>query len=173
MSLWDHITGECFEGPLEGTRLDVWPVSITNVEAELSRNPDAILLKSDYRTLKSTLMKTVANKVMDVNKEGTLLAPHFRMSMSDDIDPRLPEGMQGLGLMDDAFNGKFFPMKALKEGPVEDAWQGRPIRVHVGDVDGIPEAVFVDDIGGRPMQLLTRWYGFAFTCPGCAIFGEE
>ncbi len=168
-SLWDHITGECFEGPLEGRRLDLWPVFITNVAAELERDPDAVLLQSDFRSIKSTLMKAGAGIVMDVHKPGTMIAPHFRASMSDEIDPRLPEGEQGLGVMTDEFAGKFYPMRAVIDGPIIDTWQGRELRITRGQIDGIPQATFVDT-GEMPMQLLTRWYGFAFTCPRCDIY---
>jgi len=33
-SLWDHITGECFDGPLIGERLAFWGVEMTTVEAD-------------------------------------------------------------------------------------------------------------------------------------------
>jgi hypothetical protein len=35
----------------------------------------------------------------------------------------------------------------------------------------VPFATFTDD-NTRPMQLMTRWYGFAFTCPGGEIYGQ-
>ncbi len=42
--------------------------------------------------------------------------------------------------------------------------------VSIGEVSGIPQALFDD--GERPMQLLSRWHGFALTFPGCEIFAE-
>jgi len=171
-SLWDHITGECFEGPLEGQRMEFWPIHMTNVAAELERDADAVLLKSDYRSIKASFMKTVLSRKIGTQKEGTVLMPPFRNSMSSQIDPRLPEGEQGLGVMDDDFGGKFYPVKTLREGAITDEWRGRQITVKLGATDKIPVARHVDD-GTLPMQLLTRWYGFAFTCPGCAIYGVE
>lgn len=168
-SLWDHITGECFEGPLEGRRMDIWPVFITTVAAELGRNPDAVLLKSDLRSVKATVMKAMMGKMVGIKKEGTFLAPHFRASMADVVHPRLPEGEQGLGVMTQSLEGKFYPVRQLKNGPIVDEWQGKSLKVELDEADGIPRATWVHD-GGLPMQLLTRWYGFSFTCPGCPIY---
>ena len=58
-SLWDHITGECFEGPLTGKILDFWPVSITTVAAEGANHTETILLKSGHRSIRSIWMKMV------------------------------------------------------------------------------------------------------------------
>lgn len=33
--------------------------------------------------------------------------------------------------------------------------------------DGIPAATYED--GSRPMQMMTRWYGFSLTFPGCEV----
>ena len=171
-SLWDHITGECFDGPLEGRQLDGWPVSITTVGAELERDSEAIALPSDYRTMKSSFMKAVLGRMTGIAKEGTFLAPHFRNSMSSEIDPRLPEGEQGLGVMDDGFNGKFYPSRVLQDGPVVDEWRGRELKVELDPKDRIPFAIDTQT-GERPMQLLTRWYGFSFTCPDCDIYSPS
>ncbi len=168
-SLWDHITGECFDGPLEGQRLDFWYVSLTNIAAELADRPETILLKSDYRSIKSTFMKFGLSRVKYSN-EGTILAPHFRKSMSQEIDPRLPEGEQGLGLMDELEHGKFYPIKMIPEGgAIEDEWLGRKVRIERNALDGVPFATWLDT-GEAPMQLLSRWYGFAFTYPNCEIY---
>jgi hypothetical protein len=34
----------------------------------------------------------------------------------------------------------------------------------------MPVALWDDD--SRPFQIFTRWYGFAFSYPGCEIYGE-
>ena len=171
-SLWDHITGECFDGPLEGHRLDFWPVHLTNVSAELAAHPETILLKSGYRSPK-TLVMGALGKRMSYNREGTILAPHFRNSMSSEIDQRLPEGEQGLGLMDDVKQGKFYPIKVIPlGGSIEDEWLGRTVRIERNALDGVPIATWIDS-GEMPMQLLSRWYGFSFTYPGCEIYEPQ
>lgn len=169
-SLWDHITGECFEGPLEGRRLDFWPVHLTTVSAERAAHPNTILLKSDHRSLHSRLMSTVGSTLLNRRREGTLLSPHFRNSMAAAIDPRLPEGEQGLGLMTADNQGRFYPLKCIpKGGTLEDEWQGRTIRITRNALDDVPTALWIDD-NTLPMQLLSRWYGFAFTYPDCDIY---
>lgn len=171
-SLWDHITGECFEGPLAGRRLDFWPVHLTNVAAELVAHPGTILLKSDYRSPITAIMKIVGKR-LNFGSEGTVLAPHFRRSMSREIDPRLPEGEQGLGVIDEQDRGKFYPVNTIPlGGVVTDEWLGRSLRIERSALDGVPTAVWVDS-GDRPMQLLSRWYGFAFTFPDCEIYQPE
>ena len=173
-SLWDHITGECFEGSLNGERLDFWPVHLTTVLAERTQNPNTILLKSDYRSIKVTMMRRVLigfgkDKGIIKNK-GTLILPHFRKSMHSDVDPRLPEGEQGLGIIDAQDNGKFYPMRLLPKGEaIKDSWQGRLLHIERGILDGVPFAIWADT-GEPPMQLLSRWYGFAFTYPHCDIY---
>ena len=175
LSLWDHITGECFDGPLTDERLDFWPVQITTVEAELARNPDVVLLKSDSRRLVTWMMGRVLGDNV-AQKEGTTLLSHFRRSMHSEIDPRLPEGEQGLGLIGPENEGRFYPLAALpRDRALIDEWQGRTIEIEVGPLDGMPTARWADqpESAERPMQLLTRWYGFSFTYPGCEIFSQE
>ena len=45
----------------------------------------------------------------------------------------------------------------------------RPIKIERSAIDGVPKATWLDN-GEVPMQLLTRWYGFSFTYPGCLIY---
>ena len=169
MSLWDHITGECFDGALTGRRLPFWGVELTTVEAELADYPDVILIQSESMPWYARLMRFVFGKSL-INKEGTILMPHFRNSMNGDIDERLPEGENGLGIMDEDNNAKFYPLNAIaKGGSITDQWQGRELIITRGRIDGTPRAKWADT-GEKPMQLLTRWYGFSFTYPGCDIY---
>ena len=173
-SLWDHITGECFEGPLAGARLDFWYAGLTTVAAELARNPDAILLKSNHRSLLKTLMKWAhadfsGGKSL-INRQTSKLPPTFRFSMSRAIDSRLPKDEQGLGVIGENDSGKFYPLRLLpKAQVVMDVWNGRTLHIERGEIDGVPYARWADG-GEPPMQLLTRWYGFSFTYPNCDIY---
>ena len=169
-SLWDHISGECFEGPLEGQRLEFWSVGLTTVSAELKRNPGTILLRSNHRSFQSAIMAKGAAGLLSFKNEGTLLLPHFRASMNAKVDPRLPEGEQGLGLRDEQDRAKFYPLARLPlDRAIEDQWLGRELRIQRDPLDGIPRAVWSDS-GQAPKQLLTRWYGFSFTYPNCEIY---
>ena len=176
-SLWDHITGECFEGPLEGERLQFWHVALTTVEAELDRNPNAILLRSGYRSLFKSLMNLIHTTLTGgkslINRERSKLGGHFRGSMSKAIDGRLPEDEQGLGIIDEQDNGKFYPMRHLPKGQiVTDLWNGRTVLIERGAIDGVPSATWADG-SEPPMQLLSRWYGFSFTYPNCDIYERD
>ena len=53
--------------------------------------------------------------------------------------------------------------------------QGNEIRLDTGDV--IRSGVLMDPGGRRrnaerPLQIFTRWYGFALMFPGCEVFGS-
>ena len=74
-----------------------WGVNMTTAEAELAHHSDTVLFKSTYRSLKSTFMKHVLHRKMNIGENGTHLPPNFRRTMSSDVDPRLPYGAQVLG----------------------------------------------------------------------------
>ena len=193
LSLWDHITGECFEGPMEGARMDFWGVEVTNVAAELNAHPNVRILNSDSRSLKLRVMAAVTGaKFIDSNMN--LSHPGVRATMNGDPDPRLPARTQGLGVMDEQHRAKFYPMDAVERGgQIEDEWLGRPLIVRRDATSGVPSAEWADGDAhdnnthdnnthdnnthdnnthdnNVPMQLLTRWYGFAITYPGCEIY---
>ena len=97
------------------------------------------------------------------------LPPFFRRTMAGAIDDRLDKMTQGLGVIVDKM-AKYYPMSAVpKGGSIEDVWMDRPIKIERGAIDGVPKATWLDN-GEVPMQLLTRWYGFSFTYPGCKIY---
>lgn len=159
-----------------GERMDFWHVPLTTVAAELAKNPQAILLKSDYNTLFMQFMMWVHSSFSGgsslINREKSKIPPHFRFSMSKAIDGRLPKDMQGMGVIGDDDTGKFYPLHLLPKGEkVTDVWNGRTLHIERGEIDGVPTAHWVD--GGQPMQLLSRWYGFSFTYPNCEIYAGE
>jgi len=171
-SLWDHVSGECFEGPLEGKRLEFWSVSLTDAGTELAAHPDAVLLLSDHRSFISTVMAKIAAPFLSFRNKKALLFPRFRKTMHAQVDPRLPEGEQGLGLRDEQDRAKFYPLARIPAGgTVEDKWLGRKVIITRNASDGVAHAVWARG-GEPPKQLLTRWYGFSFTYPDCEIFSS-
>lgn len=176
-SLWDHITGECFEGPLKDQKMDFWGIDMTTVEAELLSHPDVIMLQSPGTPfLMSTAMNTITGtKFINKEKGKIMFPPGFRKTMNAEIDSRLPEGENGLGVMDDTYRAKYYPLSVIpKGGSIEDEWMGRRLIVERGPIDGAPKAHWADaaDPDDKPMQLLSRWYGFAFTYPACEIYTQ-
>ncbi len=163
-SLWDSVTGECYEGDLTGARMAFWPIEKTTVGAELAAWPTAILLRSGMGE------EWVQDKGWMIDGWGLTLQPEEQPNNFQYLfDPRLPPMTLGLGVMDAQHNARFYPLQALPpKQHLDDRWQGRPLQIQRHAVTGVPEARWLDD-GGRPMQTLMRWYGFAFTYPGCEI----
>jgi len=165
-SRWDHITGEAFAGPLDGHRLESWPIRHTTVAAMAAERPDLRVHVSDFKSLGSRFMTALNGRKID---RGSFLPPPFYKSMSQPIDPRLPKLANGLGVIVEDV-GRYYPMAALAD-PVQEPWGDRVLTVALGAVDGVPRATWAD--GSEPMQLFTRWYGFSFTWPGCSIYGQS
>jgi hypothetical protein len=165
-SLWDHISGEAFEGPLAGQKLEIWPISMTLVEAALAKMPDLRIYTSSYRSWKQWFMHLLHRKF--INSKG-FLPPHFYLTMSQPIDPRLPKLEQGLGVIE-GDQAKFYPMKSLPKGEmITDSFAGRTIVLERSEIDGVPSAKWQAGVDG-PMQLLSRWYGFSYSYPDCDIY---
>lgn len=162
---WDHMTGEGFQGPLQGRELEVWAIRITTVEVALRETPDLALIRSSYRSLVKTFFSLVFRR--GIEGRG-FIPPGFGRTMSHDVDPRLDALVNGLGVILGKA-GKFYPLGIVeKGGSLRDVWQGRPLTIERGAVDGVLFARWEDTLE-PPMQLLTRWYGFSFTYPGCEL----
>ena len=169
-TLWDHISGEAFEGLLKGKFLETWPVFITNMESEISNYPDTQLFSSSYRSLIKWVLGLFSG-LMGINKRG-LIPPKFYRSMSKPIDPRLPKLTQGLGVIVGK-RVKYYPMDQIPWGEsITDYWEKRIMAIDRSGKDGIPHAAW-KDTGEIPMQLLSRWYGFTFIYPNCKIYKRE
>ena len=86
-----------------------------------------------------------------------------------EVDPRLPEMEQGLGVTADG-QARFYATGDIGDG-ITDDWDGKSLTVKVGAIDRVPFAVWFD--GEMPLQIFTRWYGFSFNYPGCGVFLEK
>ena len=164
-SLWDHITGEAIDGPLKGYQLNIWPVQMTTVQAALNEYPEITISFSTNHSFYKRLAQLLYPKFIHAN---IYLPFFFRWSMQSETDPRLPELTQGLGIILDG-QAKYYPLSTIPPNGLEDRWLNRSLRVERNKIDGVPRAIW-QDTGEYPMQLLTRWYGFSFTYPGCEIY---
>lgn len=164
-SLWDHITGKAIDGPFKGHQLDVWSIQMTTVRAALKNYPEITISFSSNHSFYKWLAQTLYPKFIHAR---VWLPFFFRWSMQSDIDPRLPELTQGLGVILDG-QAKYYPLATIPLNGLEDRWLNRSLRVERGKIDGVPRATW-QDTGEQPMQLLTRWYGFSFTYPDCEIY---
>jgi Protein of unknown function (DUF3179) len=164
-SLWDHITGEAIDGSLKGYQLEVWPIRFTTVLSALREYPDIEVSMSTYRSIRKWFAATLYPKFIHAR---VLLPFFFRWTMQRKPDPRLPELTQGLGVVVDG-RAKYYPLSTIPSDGIVDRWLNRTLRVECSKSDGVPHA-FWDDTNEQPMQLLTRWYGFAFTYHDCEIY---
>jgi hypothetical protein len=164
-SLWDHITGEAILGSLKGYRLDVWPIHFTTVRSVLREYPHIEISLSTYRSIRKWFSGTLYPKFIHAR---VVLPFFFRWTMQHQPDPRLPDLTQGLGVIVDG-RAKYYPLSTIPSNGIVDRWLSRTLRVECNQNDGVPHA-FWNDTSEKPMQLLTRWYGFSFTYPGCEIY---
>lgn len=158
---WDHITGLAVHGPLQGRTMPTFPIGMTNVAALMQAHPDARAIES-----RPPLAGRVFSRISGRALRGKgFLPPGFRKTMGA-ADDRLDAMVPGLGVIVGDVR-RFYPMHSLAT-PVSDEIGGAQLRVSMGELDGTPHARFAD--GTEPMQLMTRWYGFSYTYPGCELY---
>lgn len=170
---WDHISGEGLHGPLAGYQLDVWSVNITTVANALETYPESqfvqggVQKRSFFHWLGYLLFQRIFAGKMSAWKPKYPMG--FKRTMTT-VDGRLPEMTTGLGVFDGEV-AKFYPMKQLKQGTIEDHVKGQTLTVGIDRSDGTPFAMWEN--GERPNQLLSRWYGFSLTFPNTEIYANE
>ena len=200
-SYWDHITGECLYGPLQGYQLSTAaPLLHLSVSQALAIYQDVRLARP-----KQSLTQRAATGFMNIFinfVDRGILPPDFRKSMGEE-DTRLPRLEIGLGVWSE-HTQCFFPTQTLTD--FDDAFitpfDGRSLLIYIDPTSRIPGAIFTHatnvewgennilwlDTGeyifegalhnahgdieraDRPLQLYARWYGFAYTFPGCDIY---
>ncbi len=160
---WDHITGEAVHGPLHGQQLDNWPITHTNVGEALANDLDISVNVSSHRSL---LSKILSWALWRRGKKQGFLPPHFQSTMTEP-DERLSKLELGLGVVDQG-RAVYYPLADLTAG-IDDEWVAGTLNISRGDLGGSPVAIWKNS-GERPFQLLSRWYGFAYTYPGCEIY---
>ena len=167
-STWDHITGEAFDGPLTGERLEAWPIVISSVAVELKRDPSLSILRQSCRWTLKRFWQSVPS--YRTTAERMRFPPGFRRTLSGPVDSRRPAFEPGLGVIVGE-RARFYPLVDLPDGSaVTDEWFGRSLYLTRQAAES-PRARWIDR-EEIPMQLLTRWYGFAFTYPTCSIYGS-
>jgi uncharacterized protein DUF3179 len=162
---WDHITGEAFAGPLAGHQLDVWSVHMSTVAAALTEHPDITISLSKFRSLRRKVAQILYPRF--IHSTGWLPG-FFYASLSEPIDSRLDKLTQGLGVIVGK-KAKYYPMNRIPANGIRDDWLNRILCIERGAIDAVPRAAWLDT-DEEPMQLLSRWYGFSFTYPGCEIY---
>jgi len=198
-SFWENATGECMEGPLQGTHLESQPAQYMKVSQVLEMNPEALVATRKF-SLADRFSDATGNQRM-LGSEG-FIPPPFRISMTK-ADERLPELDLGLGVWMDG-HASYYSMKTLRENDnvIVDTLGQRHLIVYIDPVSGAPAAHlsksavkgwkddalvlesgeriingYVLDADGekhpisRPAQQFARWYSFSYLHPGCDIYG--
>ncbi len=199
-SYWDHITGKCVYGPLKSYQLEIFPLLHMGIAQALGGHPEAQIAISEQsfvqrfmaffmdrgRKSKRGFLPPGFKKTMG---ERDPRRPPMDMGLgvwSNTTYRYYPlEGLRGRGgaVIDELGGQKLLvyvdPRSGIPTARYTDAtgwdWQGDGLLLDTGEiiregaswnVQGLPQAA------SRPMQLFTRWYGFAYTFPGCDIYGD-
>jgi hypothetical protein len=200
-SVWEHVTGECIRGPLQGAQLETRPAQYLTAAQLVEAVPDATIAvsKASWRS-----------RLLDVFLLRRMLRPTgympgvFRLSMTQ-RDTRLPELELGLGVWIGG-HARFYPMKTIKDhnNALVDTLDQQQMVVYIDPASGTPGAhrstaqiqgwdgdTLALDSGerirngyvlnaaserqpiDRPNQQFTRWYGFSYMFPACGIFSMD
>ncbi|MFZ0547136.1 MAG: DUF3179 domain-containing (seleno)protein [Candidatus Promineifilaceae bacterium] len=197
-SFWEHATGECIQGPLQGNCLEIIPAQFLLVEQVLENNPSALFTTSK-KTWWTRLLDFLLLRSM-LTPEGDM-PPPFRLSMGKQ-DTRLPELQLGLGVW---FNDKarFYSMQSLKahNNALIDTFNREKLVVIIDPIAQVPMAYCCNASSCRwdgdtlllntgecirngyvqtlpsvkrridtSHQQFVRWYAFSYMFPNCEIF---
>jgi hypothetical protein len=200
-SWWDHITGECVDGALAGKRLTVSPLLHMTAAGALAAHPDARIavgrqsvrervmsaLFDWMRRSLGRLLVPLAKSTMGT-QDGRL--PRWEIGLgvwSDNAAAYYPRKAlrRAGGIVVDEFERR--PLLVYLDPasgiPAAIFIEGGPARWEGGTI-ALPGGTTVRDgvlrdrdsrplFTYRPMQLVSRWFGFALTFPGCRVYGEK
>ena len=197
-SHWNHITGECLEGPLLGTVLPTEMLLHITAGKAAERFPGLLYAQPDINWRQRVVAWLQARFIKADGR--SFIPPFFRRTMGQK-DDRLPELAIGLGVWSQ-MTQRFYPRDVIEAAgnALLDELDGRPIVVYKDPGNYSLAAVYtnasqiawegtdlwLNDIGyirdGRlhtegqenlwpeqPSQIYSRWYGFSYTFPGCEI----
>ena len=196
-SIWNHITGRAVYGPLEGYTLPVSNLLHMTAEQALDRYPGLSVAISD-RPIRGRrgLLAPIADRIpflrpgfrSTIVKEDTRL-PTMEIGLgvwTDSEQRYFPlEAVQAAGgAILDRFDGRRLVVY-VESGSYgldaffteEQAVSTDGSRFAVGEESVLEGGVLRDASGDRldmhrPLQMFSRWYGFALTFPGTSIYGR-
>ena len=200
-SAWDHITGRCIYGKLEGYQLETGDLHVMRADQVLEAYPNAHLALSKlplrYRIAAWFIAKNTRSK------KG-VMPPYFFPTLGEE-DSRRGRMELGLGVWTENA-ARYYPMALLrKQLPLFDTLDGRSMIVGIDPQSKTPFALYTEataisasnDTGWHldkgqivkngllydsdgtqipdaiPQNLFTRWYGFSLTFPGCDIYAPD
>ncbi len=191
-TIWNHITGEAMHGSLKGKRLATYNLLQTTAEAALADYPHLDIAISDRPIRKQEesfidqipLLAGVLRRTM-AREDGR--RPQMELGLGiwrGDVQRYYPMNTvrKQDGLLVDSFEDRQVViyidprtrvLTSLFTRAAHAEWKGKEIRLSDGTTirDGAiygADGERIDD--ERPMQLFTRWYGFALTFPETTIY---
>jgi hypothetical protein len=200
-SFWENATGECIEGPLQGTYLETRSAHYLKVGQVLETNPEALVATRKF-SLADRFSDATGNQRM-LGVKG-FIPPPFRMSMTK-ADERLPELDLGLGVWIGE-SARYYSMKVIRENTnvIADTLGQDKLIIYIDPVSDTPTAhLSKSDVKGwedgvlvlasgeriangyvldvneekrpisRPSQQFARWYSFSYLHPDCDIYGVK
>jgi hypothetical protein len=124
-SLWSHITGECLEGELVGTQLEMIPMVQTTWKEWVAAHPETRVLKKDEEVLSSRYERYFT----DPERTGMFRAQWLREKMpGKDLVQGIVIGPHALAVRDDGL-----PPGAVREGEVGEV----PMKITRGADGGV------------------------------------
>ena len=196
-SIWNHITGQAVYGPLEGYTLPVFNLLHMTAEHALDRYPGLSVAISDRPVRgRRGFFAPLAERVPFLREgfRSTIVKEDTRLPTMDiglgvwtDSEQRYypMEAVQAAGaaLVDD-FDGRRLIVYVEPGAYSLDAFfteeqtvSAEGSRLTVGEGLVLEGGVLKDASDRRleterPLQLFSRWYGFALTFPGTTIYGR-
>ena len=191
---WHHITGAALSGPLVGESMPVFNVIHTSAGAALEAHPDLAVAMSERPIRAERELKDIADRKRDltdlfratmVSEDDRLPTMDIGIGLWDDASARyysMSDIREAGNLIVDEFGGRtvalymdpstYTPIAVHTEA-ASAAWDGD--RLIFGNGTSIEGGVLRDAAGerqvtSRPLQLFTRWYGFALTFPYTEIW---
>ena len=198
-TFWDHLTGEAVYGPGVGKVLEIANLLHSRADQVLANYPDALIALSDrsIRTNEDMEPRSLLQRVrgglnrmfsstveeedsrlptMDIGL-GLWLGEEARYYSYDEVVAAgravldTFQGQQTLVFLDPVT----FVLSAFHVDGEGLRWDGDVLRLSNGQY--VERSILYDPDGsraeaGRPLQIFTRWYGFALTFPDAEIYEE-
>lgn len=164
-TLWHHLTGEGLHGPLARRGLPpVANVLHTTVVAALEADPGTLVAISDRPIQRESRWAPLLERV-------PVLSDLFRKTIARE-DTRRPTMDVGLGVWMSDSTARYFPLETVRAAGnrILDTLGGRPLQVDFDPAARALMALYPDRGGERPLQVFTRWYGWALTFPRTSIY---
>lgn len=200
-SRWDHITGECIHGRHRGYELEAGPLLQYFKAGQAARRyPSARLALSNPPLRARLLHRTLIRRMLSPEGYLPGFFFKSSLTVEDERRLRMERGLgvvykgeaqrfypvsaiEQAGAIVDTIAGRRLLVYIDRDSQVPVAgqtdassaeWQGDELVLDTGD--RVRDRQRVGQNGmifefEQPLQLFTRWYGFALTFPNCDIYG--